>query len=80
MDETMSMALGYYITMNTNKTCESLALLNGEHAFVDENMRSHNLLLPNSENKNKWESLWLLNSERAFLDEENASWNKLDAS
>jgi hypothetical protein len=53
MDETMSMALGYYITMNTNKTCESLAIFNGEHAFVDENMRSHNLLLPTSENKNK---------------------------
>jgi hypothetical protein len=47
---------------------------------VDENMRSHNLLLPTSDNKNKWESLWLLNSEHAFLDKENASWNKLDAS
>jgi hypothetical protein len=53
MDETMSMALGYYIIINTKKTCESLALFNGEHAFVDENMRSHNLLLPTSENKNK---------------------------
>jgi hypothetical protein len=39
MDETMTMALCYYIIMNTKKTCESLALLNGEHAFMDENMR-----------------------------------------
>jgi hypothetical protein len=54
MDETMTMALCYYIIMKTTKkTCESLALFNGEHAFVDENMRSHNLLLPTNENKNK---------------------------
>lgn len=49
MDETMTMAHCYYIIMNTKKTCESLALFNGEHAFVDENMRSHNLLLPTNE-------------------------------
>ncbi len=50
----MTMALCYYIIMKTTKkTCESLALFNGEHAFVDENMRSHNLLLPTNENKNK---------------------------
>ncbi len=53
MDETMTMALCYYIIMSTKKTCESLALFNDEHAFMDENMRSHNLLLPTSENKNK---------------------------
>jgi hypothetical protein len=80
MDETMSMALCYYIIMNTKMICESLALFNGEHAFMDENMRSHNFLLPTSENKNKWERLWLLNNEHAFLDEENTSWNKLHPS